>query len=47
MSAQRIYDLAPLGAVIRYSDGTPRPPERFRKKVAAWENNNKCGRLVR
>lgn len=47
MSAQRIYDLVPLGAVIRYSDGTPRPPERFRKKLAAWENNNNSGRLVR
>lgn len=25
MSAQLIYDLAPLGAIVRFSDGTPRP----------------------
>ncbi|OYU86529.1 MAG: hypothetical protein CFE29_28525 [Bradyrhizobiaceae bacterium PARB1] len=47
MSAQRIYDLAPLGSLIRYSDGTSRPPERFRKKLVAWENSNNNGRLVR
>ena len=40
MSAQLIYDLVPLGSIVRYSDGTPRPPERFRKKLAAWENRN-------
>jgi hypothetical protein len=47
MSAKDIYDLAPLGSIIRYSDGTPRPPERFKKKLAAWENTNNGGRLVR
>jgi len=47
MSAQSIYDLAPLGAIIRFSDGTPRPPERHRKKLAAWENRNSSGRLIR
>ncbi len=47
MSAQEIYDRMPLGSFIRYSDGTPRPPERFKKKVAAWENTNNGGRLVR
>jgi hypothetical protein len=46
MSAQSIYDQAPIGALIRYSDGTPRPPQRFKHKLAAWENNN-GGRLVR
>ena len=46
MSAQSIYDQAPLGALIRYSDGTPRPPQRFKNKLAAWENNNSVGRLV-
>ena len=30
MSAQYIYDTAPLGSLIRYSNGEPRPPERFR-----------------
>jgi hypothetical protein len=47
MSAQSIYDQAPIGAPIRYSDGTPRPPQRFKHKLAAWENNNNVGRLVR
>jgi hypothetical protein len=47
MSAQSIYDQAPIGALIRYSDGAPRPPQRFKHKLAAWENNNNGGRLVR
>ncbi|PPQ16136.1 hypothetical protein CV770_28010 [Bradyrhizobium sp. AC87j1] len=47
MSAQLIYDLAPLGAIIRFSDGTPRPPERHRKKLAAWQHRNSSGRLIR
>ena len=47
MSAQHIYMSAPLGSIIRYSDGTPKPPARFKRKFAAWENNNGGGRLVR
>ena len=47
MTAQLIYDLVPLGSIIRYSDGTPRPPERFAKKLSAWENANGGGRLIR
>ncbi|MDA9543199.1 hypothetical protein ACM43_01215 [Bradyrhizobium sp. CCBAU 45321] len=47
MSAQLIYDLVPLGAIIRFSDGTPRPPERHRKKLVAWEHRNSGGRLIR
>ncbi|UVK49754.1 hypothetical protein DBIPINDM_007795 (plasmid) [Mesorhizobium sp. AR02] len=47
MSAQLIYDLVPLGSLVNYSDGTPRPPERHRKKLAAWENRNSGGRLIR
>ena len=47
MSAQLIYDHAPLGAIIRYSDGMPRPPERHRRKLQAWENRNNTGRLVK
>ena len=46
MSAQYIYDTAPLGSLIRYSNGEPRPPERFRRKLAAWNNDNGTGRLV-
>ncbi|MER8949833.1 hypothetical protein [Mesorhizobium sp. M0809] len=47
MSAQLIYDLVPLGSIVNYSDGSPRPPERHRKKLAAWENRNCGGRLIR
>jgi hypothetical protein len=46
MSAQHIFDTAPLGALIRFSDGTPKPLARFTKKLAAWENNNAVGRLT-
>ncbi|WP_287187853.1 hypothetical protein, partial [Mesorhizobium sp.] len=47
MSAQLIYDLVPLGSLVTYRDGTPRPPERHRNKLAAWENRNSGGRLIR
>ncbi len=47
MSAKSIYDLAALGAIIRFSDGTRRPPERHRKKLAAWEHRNSSGRPIR
>ena len=47
MSAQHVFDTAPLGALIRFSDGTPRPPDRFKRKLADWENRNGVGRLTR
>lgn len=47
MSAQTIFDTAPLGSVIRYSDGQPKPPESHRKKLAAWTDRNGVGRLVK
>lgn len=47
MSASLIFDNAPLGSLIAYSDGTPKPPARFSKKLAAWERRNGIGRLVR
>jgi len=47
MSAHTIYDCAALGSVIRYSDGTAKPPVRFRKKLSAWESRNGTGRLVK
>jgi hypothetical protein len=46
MSAHIVYDSAPLG-LIRYFDGTPKPPARFRKKLSVWESRNGAGRLVR
>lgn len=47
MSAHTIYDCASLGSLIRYFDGTARPPARFRKKLSAWESSNGTGRLVK
>ena len=47
MSAHHVYDNAPLGSLIRYFDGGPKPPARFTKKLAAWERRNGVGRLVR
>ncbi|MGX5832313.1 hypothetical protein [Mesorhizobium sp. 43Arga] len=47
MPAHIVYQSAPLGSVIRYSDGAAKPPSRFTKKLAAWESRNGVGRLVR
>lgn len=46
MTAQHIFDLAPIGSIVAWSDGTPRPPERHKKKVAAWRSHNARGRLI-
>lgn len=46
MSAQMIYNTAPIGALIAWSDGTPRPPLRHRKKLAAWQTRNSKGCLI-
>lgn len=47
MSAHTIIDNAPIGSTVAWSDGTPRPPARFNKKLAAWRTSNSSGRLVR
>ncbi len=46
-TAQMIFETAPLGATVAFSDGTPRPPDRFKHKLRAWEGRNASGRLVR
>lgn len=46
VSAATIFAGAPLGAMIRWSDGAPRPPERHVRKVRDWERSNGEGRLV-
>lgn len=46
MSAQSVYDTAPLGSLIRFSNSEPRPPARFTRKVNAWNQDNGIGRLV-
>lgn len=47
MSVQQIFEHAPLGSIIHYSDGTPRPPDRHRRKLSAWGDRNNGGRLIR
>lgn len=47
MSAHTIIDNAPIGSIVTWSDGTPQPPTRFRKKRASWQTNNSRGRLIR
>ena len=47
MSAHQIFEHAPLGSIIQFTDGTPRPPERHRKKLQAWLERNNSGRLIR
>ena len=47
MSAYAIFEHAPVGAIIAWSDDTPRPPERHRRKLDAWKTNNSGGRLIR
>ncbi|MEO8686091.1 MAG: hypothetical protein ABI414_14780 [Devosia sp.] len=46
MSAHLVFQ-APIGSIISWSDGTPQPPERHRKKLSAWKTNNSSGRLIR
>ena len=46
MSAHTIYDNAPIGSLVAWSDGTPRPPERFTRKLSAWQTHNSTGRLI-
>ncbi|CCW19568.1 hypothetical protein EBBID32_39360 [Sphingobium indicum BiD32] len=46
MSAQHIFDTAPLGSLITFSTGEPRPPERFTRILRAWNEQNGMGRLV-
>ncbi|MBV6651477.1 MAG: hypothetical protein KI789_17265 [Hoeflea sp.] len=47
MSASMIFDLAPIGSIVAWSDGAPRPPERHKKKLATWKTRNSQGRLIR
>jgi hypothetical protein len=47
LTARQVYDDVPLGAVVRFTDGTPQPPARHRRKLAAWSSANGTGRLLR
>lgn len=46
LDGHAVVDAVPLGTTLRFFDGTPRPPERFRRKLSAWKNRNDTGRLV-
>ncbi|NSZ66862.1 MULTISPECIES: hypothetical protein [Rhizobium/Agrobacterium group] len=45
MSAHLAF-IAPIGSILSWSDGQPRPPERHRRKLSAWQANNSSGRLI-
>ena len=47
MSASLVFTLVPIGSIVSWSDGTPKPPERHKKKLAAWKTRNSSGRLIR
>jgi hypothetical protein len=46
MSAHLAF-LAPIGSILQWSDSTPQPPERHRKKLSVWKTSNGSGRLIR
>jgi len=46
MSARTIYETAPLGALVRFSNGEPQPPARFIHKLRAWRRDNGEARLI-
>jgi hypothetical protein len=46
LDGQAVYNTVPLGAVLRYFDGTPQPPARFNRKLRDWRSRNGTGRLV-
>ncbi|WP_454887332.1 hypothetical protein [Sphingomonas oryzagri] len=46
VTARDVIDRAPLGAIIRFSDGTPQPPARFKNKLRSWTDRNGTGRLT-
>lgn len=46
MSALMIFDRAPVGSIVSWSDGRPRPPEN-QQALAGWKRDNAKGRLVR
>ena len=47
MSAHTILECPPIGAIVAWTDGAPRPPERHSRKLDAWKTNNSQGRLIR
>ena len=46
LSTAALIAEAPLGSLVCWSDGTPRPPARYVRKVQDWESRNGTGRLA-
>lgn len=46
LDGHAVFESVPLGTLLRYFDGTPKPPERFTRKLRAWQDSNGTGRLV-
>lgn len=40
LTAQQLYEAAPLGARVTFWDGKPKPPARHKNKLRDWESNN-------
>lgn len=47
MSAHMIFERAPVGAIISWSDGSPKPPAPQPRAFATWKKNNATGQLIR
>jgi hypothetical protein len=47
MSVFKILDHAPIGSIIEWSNGEPRPPEHHVASLYHWKRNNGSGLLVR
>lgn len=47
MNADLIISLAPIGSVVEWPDGNPRPPEHHVATLYHWKRNNGSGLLVR
>ena len=46
MNFDALFACAPLGACVRFSDGTPKPPAAHNKKLLTWERSNGEGMVV-
>ncbi len=47
MSALMIFERAPLGSIVSWKNGKPRPPKDCIRASAQWRRDNAEGRLVR
>lgn len=47
MSAYHVYENAPLGSLIRFSDGTPKPSDEVASEFKTWRKRNGTGLLAK